>query len=288
MFTISFSHRLDLGIILVVTFFLFSNISQADQISKNATPIAVLDNSSEGYVIRKNAKWTITLDSQQVKEIGSTLPLNQYQVNDLELVENCFKKRLCSKSLSLENVTIERNKTVISASQNLGISIRKLSPDIFVAVESVRPNIAMVINAKIGRLIPQMRNAQVSSIDVRLNQVVSLLYGDSTDDDEDVCKLFGTDLEGNAKRLIANVKYKVIDLSLKDGVIYALAKKPSKKFHFSSSLLGWAGHAPAYEDWYMLEISFETGEMKESLLIEDMRNAFGYFPNKWATQLEDQ
>ena len=96
--------------------------------------------------------------------------------------------------------------------------------------------------------------------------------------------MFLYDLDGKSRKLIANVPYWITDFQVESGTLLALGKKRSGLWHLSSTLLAWSGHAPAFENWAVLEIDLKSGTVQTFPVVEDLRNGYAYFPHKWDMQ----
>jgi len=245
-------------------------------------PIAIVSNSSEQYLVWKAKSWEVQADNKLINQIRSNGLNNAYSLPSKELaqINRCFENTECKEDISLkESKLLEPNDAQRNA-RNQDRVLRRLSKDLFVAYRYGHPNMAVIIHAPSGAMVPMPKGATAMTIDAMRKKI---FWAQCASKDYE-CELYISDLGETTKHLAGKSKFRIDDLQWKNGSIYAIGKLPSKKSHLGSSIFAWAGHPATYEDWFVLEFNENFLQTSKASIVGDLKNGYGFFPYKWNEQ----
>ena len=242
-------------------------------------PRATISDGSKAFRISKSPLWAAV----QVEPRGAFLPTepseNFFSLArvDVAAIEQCFRGKNCDTQLSFEEL---RRASEHEANSTSELIVRQLATDFFVSYRLADPNRVRFLDASKRGILAATPNASSIAVDVGNGTVVYAVCPSSVYE----CDLFARELHGNAARKLVHVTNRVVDLYFRDGVIYALTKAPSSERRFGSAVLERLGHGRYYEDWYLVEISIDSGRSISWPLAAALVNASGQFLNKWDPQ----
>jgi hypothetical protein len=241
-------------------------------------PSAVLINSSNHLIVEKSAVWSAKEAPDKVAFLRRKISGNQYRLpaTDDRKVRNCFRSIDCKSKLELSAVELRRTQPAVSDS-GLGPVVSRLSNDIMVAYWPANPNQIIPVDMSTRGMVDVVDKGEAVAIDVNKRAIVVATCGSG----DYKCEVRLQPFESNSSRLLSRVDFRIVDMTVEDGVVFAVAKIPGSKKLLGSGVLEAAGHGLYFENWFVLEISLETGEVKSSAIARNLKNASGFFPSKW-------
>jgi hypothetical protein len=241
-------------------------------------PPAVLINSKNHFLVEKNIHWYAEEATEGVASLRRRISGNRYQLSDIDFrkLRNCFRSIGYESKLDLTGGEPIHTKP---STNNVGVGpvVSRLSDEIIVAYWPANPNQIIPIDMLTKRMVDVIDGADVVSIDVHKRAIVLATCGPSSNRFDIHVQLFGS----MSLRLLAKVELRIVDMTVRDGVIFAVAKTPGSKKLFGSGVFAAAGHGQFFENWFVLEISLESGEVQSFPIARNLKNASAFFPTKW-------
>ncbi len=241
-------------------------------------PKAVLINSSNHLLVTKDKVWSAKETAEGVASLRQRISINRYQLSTIDdrKVRNCFRGVECGSELELSAVEHSRTQPT-SSNSGMGPVVSPLSDDIMVAYWPGNPNQIIPIDKLTGRMVDLIDGGAVVSIDVQKRFIVVAMCEPGSYKCVIRLQPFGS----MSSHLLTKVEFRIVDMTVVDKVIFAIAKKPSSRKSLGSGMFAAAGHGQFFENWLVLEISLESAKVQSFPIAENLKNASAFFPTKW-------